>query len=60
MGRHVLLVNQFIKELSLTFNKDFEYRATSKDGKVFKSAGWDEANRKIERRLMHKKKRLDK
>jgi len=55
-----MLIKEFLKELSLTFSKDFEYRATSNDGKVFKSVGWDEANRKIERRLMNKKKRLDK
>ena len=55
-----MLIKEFLKKIRLTLSKDFEYRATSNDGKVYKSVGWDEANRKIERRLMHKKKRLDK
>ena len=50
-------VNQFIKQMKNLFS-DIEYRATSKDGIVFKSKGWDKANERIEKRW--RKKKLDK
>ena len=37
-------VNQFIKQMKNLFS-DIEYRATSKDGIVFKSQGWDKVNK---------------
>jgi hypothetical protein len=35
-------VNEFIKQLQKTFGEDLTYKATSKDGIVFKSKGWDD------------------
>jgi hypothetical protein len=49
-------VNQFIKQMKNLFS-DIEYRATSRDGIVFKSQGWDKVNKKIE---MRTKKKVDK
>ena len=36
-------VNEFLKQMKKTFGQ-FEYRATSKEGKVFKSQGFDKQN----------------
>ncbi len=36
-------VNEFLKRMKKSF-KNFEYKATSKDGKVFKSQGFDKQN----------------
>ena len=47
-------VNQFIKQMKNLFS-DIEYRATSRDGIVFKSKGWDKANEKIGKRWRDKK-----
>jgi archaellum biogenesis ATPase FlaH len=47
-------VNEFIKQMKSLFS-DIEYRATSKDGRVFKSQGWDKANNRIQIRLRDKK-----
>jgi len=41
-----LTVNEFIKEIRALF-KEVEYKATSKDGQVFKTQGFDEARKKI-------------
>jgi len=46
-------VNKFIQEMKNLFS-DIEYRATSKDGKVFKSSGWDKANERIQLRARKK------
>ena len=48
-----MLINDFIKEIKKTFS-NVEYRATSKDGQVFKSQGWDKANENIERKRKRK------
>jgi len=40
----MLTANQFIKAFKQTF-KDVEYKATSKDGKVYKSKNWDKVNK---------------
>ena len=42
-----MTVNELIKEFKRTFN-NLEFRATSKDGQVFKSIGWDVAVKKLE------------
>ncbi len=47
-------VNKFIKEMKTLFS-DVEYRATSKDGRVFKSSGWDKAKERIQMRVRDKK-----
>ena len=36
-------VNEFLKQMQKTFGQ-FEYKATSKEGKVFKSQGFDKQN----------------
>ena len=38
-----MTVNDFIKEVKALFG-DVEYKATSKQGQVFKSRGYDEKN----------------
>ena len=35
-----MTINDFIKECKKLFGNDIEYKATSKDGQVFKSKGW--------------------
>ena len=37
-------VNEFLKQMKQAFGQ-FEYKATSKDGKVFKSQGWNKLNK---------------
>lgn len=37
-----MTVNEFIKKIKESFGKDVTYRATSKDGIVFKSKGYDD------------------
>jgi hypothetical protein len=41
-----MTVNEFIKEVTKLFGS-VEYRATSKDGRVFKTQGFDKARKKI-------------
>jgi hypothetical protein len=35
-----MTINEFIKECKKLFGNDIEYKATSKDGQVFKTKGW--------------------
>ena len=35
-----MTINKFIKECKKLFGNDIEYKATSKDGQVFKTKGW--------------------
>jgi hypothetical protein len=35
-----ITINDFIKECKKLFGNDIEYKATSKDGQVFKTKGW--------------------
>ena len=35
-----MTVNDFIKQCKKLFGLDVEYKATSKDGQVFKTKGW--------------------
>ena len=35
-----MTINDFIKECKKLFGNDIEYKATSKDGQVFKTKGW--------------------
>lgn len=34
-------LKNFLKTISSTFGKDMQFRVKLKDGKVFKSKGWD-------------------
>ena len=35
-----MTINNFIKECKKLFGNDIEYKATSKNGQVFKTKGW--------------------
>jgi hypothetical protein len=35
-----MTINEFIKECKKVFGDDIEYKATSKDGQIFKTKGW--------------------
>ena len=35
-----MTINEFIKQCKKLFGDDIEYKATSKDGQVFKTKGW--------------------
>jgi hypothetical protein len=35
-----MTINEFIKECKKVFGDNIEYKATSKDGQVFKTKGW--------------------
>lgn len=39
-----ITINQFLKEFRESF-PNFEYKATSKEGVVFKSSGYDQKNK---------------
>jgi len=41
-----ITINEFLKQMKKTFGQ-FEYKATSKDGRVFKSIGFDKANKHL-------------
>ena len=43
-----MTVNEMIKKLKETFGNDIQYKATSKDGKVFKTQGFDDAKKGID------------
>jgi len=36
-----MTINEFIKECKKVFGDDIEYKATSKDGQIFKTKGWN-------------------
>ena len=38
-----MTINEFIKQCKKVFGDDLEYKATSKDGQVFKTKGWRDA-----------------
>ena len=35
-----MTINEFIKRCKKLFGNDIQYKATSKDGQVFKTKGW--------------------
>jgi hypothetical protein len=35
-----MTINEFIKQCKKVFGDDIQYKATSKDGQVFKTKGW--------------------
>jgi len=35
-----MTINEFIKQCKKLFGDDIQYKATSKDGQVFKTKGW--------------------
>ena len=40
-----MTINDFIKECKKVFGNDIQYKATSKDGQVFKTKGWRDDNK---------------
>lgn len=46
MEQSKITINEFLKQMKKTFGQ-FEYKATSKDGRVFKSQGYEKAVSKI-------------
>tara|TARA_R110002167_G_scaffold101414_5_gene264111 strand:+ start:1245 stop:1379 length:135 start_codon:yes stop_codon:yes gene_type:complete len=44
----MLTANEFIKKFKRTF-KNAEFRATSKEGKVYKSKGFDKLNKQFDK-----------
>jgi hypothetical protein len=38
-----MTINEFIKQCKKVFGDDIQYKATSKDGQVFKTKGWRDA-----------------
>jgi hypothetical protein len=45
-----MTINEMIKKLKETFGDDIQYRAVSKDGKVFKTQGFDTSKKSIDSR----------
>lgn len=43
-------VNEVIKMFKQTFGDNVQYKATSKDGQVFKTKGFDDVKKNIDRR----------
>ena len=41
-------INELIKKLKETFGDDIQYKATSKDGQVFKTKGWIDHNKNVD------------
>ena len=44
-----MMIKDFIKEIKKTFGKDVEFKATSKDGKIYRSKGYDKIQSDIKR-----------
>ena len=45
-----MTINDFIQECKKLFGSDIEYKATSKDGQVFKTKGWKDDKMGINQR----------
>lgn len=48
MTKNTMTINEMIKKLKETFGNNIQYRAVSKDGKVFKTQGFDGAKKDID------------
>ena len=44
-----MMIKDFIKEVKKTFGQDVEFKATSKDGKIFRSKNYDKVQSDIKR-----------
>ena len=44
-----MMMKDFIKEIKKTFGQDVEFKATSKDGKIFRSKNYDKVQSDIKR-----------
>lgn len=48
MTKNTITINEMIKKLKETFGDNIQYRAVSKDGKVFKTQGFDDTKKDID------------
>jgi hypothetical protein len=46
-----MTVKDFIKSIKKTFGEDVEFQATSKEGKIFRSKGYDKIQSDIRRNV---------
>jgi hypothetical protein len=46
-----MMIKDFIKEVKKTFGEDVEFKATSKEGKIFRSKGYDKVEDNIRRNV---------
>ena len=44
-----MMIKDFIKSIKKTFGEDVEFQATSKEGKIFRSKGYDKIQDNINR-----------
>ena len=44
-----MMIKDFIKEVKQAFGPDVEFKATSKDGKIYRSKGYDKVQSDIKR-----------
>ena len=45
----IMMIKDFIKEVKKTFGDDVEFKATSKEGKIYRSKGYDKIQSDIDR-----------
>jgi len=45
----IMMIKDFIKEVKKTFGDDVEFKATSKEGKIFRSKGYEKIQGDIRR-----------
>ena len=46
-----MMIKDFIKEVKKTFGGDVEFKATSKEGKIFRSDGYEKVQSDIRRNV---------
>ncbi len=51
-----MMIKDFIKEVKKAFGDDVEFKATSKEGKIFRSKGYDKIQDNIRRNVGERKK----
>ena len=44
-----MMIKEFIKSIKKAFGEDVEFKATSKEGKIFRSKGYDKVQDNINR-----------
>ena len=51
MIKNTMTINEMIKKLKEVFGDNIQYRAISKDGKVFKTQGFNESKNNVDTRF---------
>lgn len=46
-----MMIKDFIKEVKKTFGDDVEFKATSKEGKIYRSKGYDKVEDNVRRNV---------